>query len=87
MKRKHKLISLWIEWKDEDASDALIKMLINNGACLIEVDNDVDIESYHSPGIKNEHTVFRIRVGDDYPIWSLLTDIATHPGVYSVGEI
>ena len=87
MKRKYKKIKLWIEWNNDDASDALVNMLNKNGVSGVEVDNDVDVINYHSTGIKHEHTVFRICVGDDYPVWSLLTDIATHPGVYSVGEI
>ena len=87
MKRKLKLIKLWIEWNDEDVSEALADMLIKNGAQGVEVDTDVDIEDYPLPGIKREHTVFRVCVGDDFPVWRLLSDIAMHSSVFSVGEI
>ena len=87
MRKNKRWISLYIEWKEEDQTDALYKMLFDKGICDIEIDEDVDIEDYPFPGIKHEHTVFRLFVGDDFPVWRILTDVAMHPGVFSVGEI
>ena len=85
--RKHRYVSLCVEWKEENEAEALVGMLLGGGVRGAEIDEDVDLEYAPSPGIKHEHTVLRLRVRRDYPVWRLLSDVAGHPAVFSVGEI
>ena len=87
IRRKRRIVSLWIEWNDDDLSESLADTLVRNGARGVVIDTDVDIEDYSFPGIKHEHTVFRVGVEEDYPVWRLLSDVAAFNGVFSVGEI
>ena len=87
MRRKWKLVSLYVEWSGDDGSEALERTLIRNGAHGVEIDRDVDIESYPYPGVRREHTVFRILVDREYPTYQLLADVSMHPGVFSAGEM
>ena len=84
--RRKRLVSLLIEWDDNDLSEALADTLVRNGARGIVIDHDVDIEYHPSPKPKHEHSVIRVSVGENYPLWLLLSDIAAFPGVFSVGE-
>ena len=85
--RKKQIVPILIEWNGGDLSEALADTLIRNGAYGVEIDCDADVEYCPSPKPKREHIVFRVGVGEDYPLWKLLSDVAAYPGVYSVGEI
>ena len=87
MRRKRKSVTLWVEWRGNEQAESLVRMLIGCGVRGVEIDRDVDVESFHSFGIKREHTVFRVLLGSDCLLDRLLTEVAMHPGVFSVGEI
>ena len=87
MIKKRRYVTVRVLWNDGDASESVVSLLLKNGARGVEIDRDVDVEDQPSPGIMREDTVFRIRLGGGYQVWQLLTDIATHPGVFSAGEI
>ena len=87
MRRKQRRLSLWVEWNDTDRSESLVRALSDKGIRGVEIDRDVDLESFPSSGIKREHTVLRVYLGRGYPAYRLLTDISTFPGVFSVGEL
>ena len=87
MKKRQRRVSLYVEWTNGDGSEALVRMLTGKGARGVEIDRDVDLESYPSPRIAREHTVLRISFGPRYSVSDALIDVATYPGVFSVGEM
>lgn len=87
IRRKQRRLSLWVEWNDTDRSESLVRALLAKGIRGVEIDRDVDLESFPSSGIKREHTVLRVSLKRDYPAFRLLAEVSMHPGVFSVGEL
>ena len=86
-KRKQRRLSLRVVWNDTDRSESVVRMLVGKGVRGVEIDRDVDLESFPSSDLKREHTVLRVFLGRDYPAYLLLADLSTYPGVFSVGEL
>lgn len=85
-KTKKQEVSLNITWRENDDSNALAAMLINNGAKGVRIYEYPYLDDSDAAENDHKNTEFLIRSGDDYPLWQILADIATHPSVLSVGE-
>ena len=87
MRRRRRNISFYIEWAEEEDTGAVAKLLRDMGACIREIDGDVDLEYVPGPVQKHAHTVFRFRADRDIPVFEMLSAVAEHPGVYSVTDM
>ena len=84
---RNRFVSLYVEWKEEADTDAVRSLLHPYGIRMVAIDHETDIR--YTPGYlpRHDNTVFRFYIDREKPVHKLLSAVAMHPSVYSVGEL
>lgn len=84
---RHRHISLYVEWQNEEDAEAVRDLLRGLGVQVIGVDRDTDLLRRPWPLPRRENAVFRLKADRAAPVEELLSAVAMLPAVDSVSEI
>jgi len=84
---RRKVVALYVEWEEDENKDAIRKLLLQYGSRMIGVDEETDIKCTPGSLFRHDNTVFRFSINRETPVHELLSAVAMHPSVYSVGEV
>ena len=84
---RRRVVSLYVEWEEAENTDAVRKLLLQYGTRMIGTDDETDIKPAPGHLPRRDNTIFRFYLNREVPVHELLSAVAMHPSVYSVGEI
>ena len=84
---RYRRLSFYVEWTDRKDISGICHLLLNSGAWYLSVDEEMDQQYIPGQSFLHEHTVFQFRVSRSTPVHEMLSSVASHPGVYSAGEL